>query len=325
MATRPQLPQEPLDIIDPGFDKDGVYWRSAQASNCSLINKEIRMQGGRAGVISDMTPVFMSPIMSDVFISVAKGNKATTMWGVRRHMLRNPITTRVRVVDLTRPDAPTTNMKEHAIYDEIESGEAIYDGCSGKNIPAQLLQIRLAGNRSDPKWSNPRNIVVTNIHGEEVGQLRGAGRAAFAVSIKDSGPNGIVELHNPFLKTVQQSNVAKRSDGTWADSFAAVCIEYCKSFTWTGGYVGYKNPKMVSVQLFDFANKSSRQTGPEEIVIDGVTFDHNNGICLRLDDTTKKVDIRNCTGSGEITIFKMAADGAYRVFKKVPLAQGFTL
>ena len=324
MAQRPQLPLEPLTQINPGFDKDGVYWRSSQAANCSLVGAQVNMQGGRAGVISDMTPVFISPIMSDVLIQVAKGNLMTTMWGVRRHMLRNPVTTRVRVVDLTRPDAATTNMKEHAIYDEIESGEAIYEGCSGKNIPAQLLQIRLAGNRNDPKWANQRRIVVNDIHGDEVGQLRGAGRAAFAVSIKDSGPNGEVVLNNPFLRTIQQTQVSKRSDGTWADSFAAVCIEYCKSFTWTGGYVGYKNPKMVAVQLFDYANKSNKQTGPEEIVIDGVEFDRGNGITLRLDDTTRKVDIRNCTGNGIITVFKMAADGIYRVWKQVPLSQGFT-
>jgi hypothetical protein len=324
MITRPQLPQEPLVILTAQTDRDGVYWKSAQASNCSLTNTQIIMSGGRAGVISDMSPVFTNPILRDVLITVNKGDKAITMWGVRRHMLRNPVTTRVRVVDTTRPDAPTTNMKEHAIYDEIESGIAVYESCSGKNIPAQLLQIRLAGNRSDPKWTNARQIIVNSIHGDEVGQLRGAGRAAFAVSIKDSGPNGIVELRDPFLRTIQQTNVAKRSDGTWADSFAAVCIEYCKSLTWTGGYIGYKNPKMTSVQLFDFANKSNKQTGPEEISIDGVTFDHNNGICLRLDDTTKKVDIRNCTGSGEITIFKMATDGVYRVWKKVPLSQGFT-
>ena len=324
MATRPQLPQEPLAVINAQPDRDGVYWKSAQAANCSLTNTQINMIGGRAGVISDMTPVFINPVLRDVMISVAKGTNMTTMWGVRRHMLRNPTTTRVRVVDLTRPDAPTTNMKEHAIYDEIESGEAIYEGCSGKNIPAQLLQIRLAGNRNDPKWANQRRIVVTDIHGEEVGQLRGAGRAAFAVSIKDSGPNGEVILRDPFLKTVQQTQVSKRSDGTWADSFAAVCVEYCKSFTWTGGYVNYKNPKMITVQLFDYANKAKGRTGPEEIVIDGVTFDQGNGICLRLDDTTRKVDIRNCTGNGIITVFKMAADGIYRVWKQVPLAQGFT-
>jgi hypothetical protein len=54
-------------------------------------------------------------------------------------------------------------MKEHAIYDEIESGEAhCMKVAPATNIPAQLLQIRLAGNRSDPKWAKtPRHIVVT--------------------------------------------------------------------------------------------------------------------------------------------------------------------
>lgn len=324
MATRPKLPQEPLTVITAPVDRDGVYWRSSQAANCSLTSTHIQLSGGRAGLISDMTPVFINPVMQDVLVTVSKGSAMTTMWGVRRHMLRSPKTTRVRVVDKTRPGS-VTFMKEHAIYDEIESGEAIYDGCSGLNIPAQLLQIRLAGNRNDPKWSNQRRIVVTDIHGEEVGQTRGAGRAAFAVSIKDSGPNAEVVLTDPFLKTVQQSQVAKRSDGTWADSFAAVCIEYCKSFTWTGGYVCYNNPKMIPVQLFDFANKAQGQTGPEEITIDGVTFDRGNGICLRIDSTTRKVDIRNCTGTGDITIFKLSADGIYRVWKKVPVAQGFVL
>lgn len=325
MATRPQLPQEPLAIIDAAVDRDGVYWKSAQAANCSIQSTHIEMHGGRAGLISDMSPVFTNPVMQDVLITVDKGDKMTTMWGVRRHMLRSPKTTRVRVVDKTRPGSGVTYMKEHAIYDEIESGEALYEGCSGKNIPAQLLQIRLAGNRSDPKWANQRKIIVNNIHGEEIGQARGLARAAFAVSIKDSGPNGEVVITDPYLKTVQQSQVSKRSDGTWADSFAAVCVEYCKSLTWTGGYICYKNPKMTAVQLFDFANKSDKQTGPEEIVIDGVTFDENNGIALRLDGTTKKVDIRNCIGTGSITIYKMAADGIYRVWKKVPISQGYVM
>lgn len=329
MATRPQLPQEPLVVLNASTDRDGIYWKAAQASTgCSLTKTHIIMNGGRAGVISDMSPPFSGTLLQDVLISVGKGDQMTTMWGVRRHQLVNPRTIRVRVVDRTRANqyeaSGITFMKEHAIYDEIHSGEALYEGCSGENIPAQLLQIRLAGNRSDPKWTNPRHIVVTDIHGNEIGQKRGLARAAFAVSIKDSGPAGIVEIKDPFLRTVQQTQVAKRSDGTWADSFAAVCIEYCKSLKWTGGYIGYKNPKMTAVQLFDFANKSSRQTGPEEIMIDGVTFDHNNGICLRLDDSTTKVDIRNCVGSGDITIFKMGADAVYRVWKKVPLAQGFT-
>ena len=328
MPLRPILPQEPLVVMNAATDRDGIYWKGAQPNNCFLSNAHIIMNGGRAGLISDMSPVFTNPILRDVLITVKKGDKMTTMWGVRRHQLRNPQTIRVRVVDTTRPalfaTSGITYMKEHAIYDEIESGEALYEGCSGDNIPAQLLQIRLAGNRSDPKWANPRHIVVTDIHGNEIGQKRGLARAAFAVSIKDSGPNGSVELKDPFLKTVQQTQVAKRSDGTWADSFAAVCIEYCKSLNWTGGYIGYKNPKMIAVQLFDFANKGAGQTGPEEIVIDGLTLDHNNGITLRLDNTTKKVDIRNCVGTGDITIFKMASDGVYRVWKKVPVAQGFT-
>jgi hypothetical protein len=105
-------------------------------------------------------------------------------------------------------------------------------------------------------------LLLPDIHGNEIGQRERFSESSLAVSIKDSGPNGTVEIVDPYLKTVQQTNVAKRSDGTWADSFAAVCIEYCKSLNWTGGYVGYKNPKMTAVQLFDFANKAAGQAGP---------------------------------------------------------------
>jgi hypothetical protein len=324
MTNRPELPIDPLAVLVAQVDRDGVYWRSStDTRGAVLASTHLQMYGGRAGIITDMSPPFYDQVLSDVLITVMKGDKSVTMWGVRRHQLINPRCIRVRVVDSTRPGNPT-NMKEHAIYDEIHSGEAIYEGCSGKNIPAQLLQIRLAGNRGDPKWSFPRKIVVNNIHGEEIGQLRGAGRAAFAVSIKDSGPEGVVEMFSPYLRTVQQSQVAKRSDGTWADSFAAVCIEYCKSFTWRHGYIGYKNPKMDSVQLFDYANKSRSRTGPEQILIEGVHFDYGNSISLRLDDTTTKVDIRNCTGSGEIKIYKIGADGIYRISSRLPIAGGFS-
>jgi hypothetical protein len=321
--SNPTLPHDPLADVRAEVDRDGFYLKSSnQTKDISITGIRLGLRGGRAGVINDMNVPYSGMLMQDVHIDVFAGEKSRTMWGVRRHNLISPTTTRVRVLDHTRPGASKTNMMEHAFYDEIHSGEARYVDCSGKNIPAQLLQIRLAGNRSDPKWSYQRRIVIERLHGREVGQERGAGRAAFALSVKDCGPNGQVHLSDLDLECTRQQRVAKRSDGTWADSFAAVCVEYCNELLWQGGRVAYKNPRTEAVQLFDFANKGPRQTGPESIRVSGVRFEHGNGIALRVDDTTRRVDIEDCVGSGLITVYRRAADGVYRVSSRHPISQG---
>ena len=316
-------PKDPLLVTEAAVDRDGIYITSAYAGGFAVSQRAIRMHGGRAGIITDMNPDFEAQTISDVLLTIDKGDKSKTLWGVRRHRLVSPTTMRVRVVDKTRPGSPSSFMGEHAFYDEIASGEALYEDCSCLNIPAQALQIRLTGNRNDPKWKNPRRIIVRNFVGEEVGQARGAGRAAFAISIKDAGPEGEVEIFNPQLETVQQRAVAKRSDGTIADSFAGLCVEYCKTLKVSGGYINFKNPKMHAVQLYDFGNKAAGRTGPEEIDFQGVTLGSGNHITVRLDDTTRKVNIEGCSGDGEIVVYKRAADGTYRPNIRRPITQGY--
>jgi hypothetical protein len=310
--------------LDATIDRDGIYAKAASGTdNLRHEGTTINLRGGRSGIIGDMNVPYKNWVIKDVLINVQRGANSITKWGIRRHNLVDPRTERVRVVDFTRPNNANL-MMEHAIYDEVASGMAIYSLCSAANIPAQFIQIRLAGNRQDPKWKNERTILISDCTAEEIGQLRGAGRAAFAVSVKDSGPNATVSIDNLQLQTIRQSNVAKRSDGTYADSFAAVCIEYCHSFHWEGGFINYKNPRTDAVQLFDFANKAEGQTGPENIHISNVTFGPANHIALRLDKTTKSVSISNCQGDGDIKIYKQGADNIYRISSRTPISQGFS-
>lgn len=323
MATRPTLPQGPLSVLTAAVDRDGIYVRSATPDFFALNKAELKLRGGRAGIITDMSPDFRAMVLRDVLIKVGKGDKSTTLWGVRRHRLVNPVTERVRVVDMTRPGAPT-NMREHAIYDEIASGVAVYRDCSGLNVPAQLLQIRLANNRADIKWKNERDIRILNLHGEEIGQERGAGRAAFALSVKDQGPNADVLVSGLFLRTVKQKDVAKKSDGTWADSFGGVCIEYCRSLVIDDAYIAYKNPKLDAIQLFNYADKSTTRTGPEDILITNTHIDLAGNISLRIDASLRKVRIAGCSGNGKIKIYKRDAAGIWRVTQNVPISQGYS-
>lgn len=314
-------------IIDAPVAKDGLYLR-ATPNTFSVVDTTINMHGGRAGIITDMEPqpAYLAPVMRNVVVNVRDGQGHQTLWGIRRHKLRSPTCENVEVYDHTPEGATiqTTWMKEHAIYDEIESGDAVYRNCGAGNIPAQFIQIRLAGNRKDPMWPNRRAILIDSCSGSEIGQLRGAGRAGFAISIKDSGPEGEVVIANTGLATISQRAVKKKSDGTMADSFGAICVEYAKSCLIEDCYINYRNPANHTIQLYDFANKAKGKTGPEDIVVRNCELAAGgNNIALRIENTTKRVLIEGCSGPGQIIVYKMNASGVYNVARRYPMSEGF--
>lgn len=313
-------------VIDAPVAKDGLYLR-ATPNTFSVVDTTINMHGGRAGIITDMEPqpAYLSPVMRNVVINILDGQGHQTLWGVRRHKLRSPVCEHVWVYDKTPEGATlqTTWMKEHAFYDEIESGDATYRRCYAENIPAQFIQVRLAGNRKDPMWANKRGIVIEDCWAYEVGQLRGAGRAGFAISVKDSGPEGEVLIADTVLETVKQRAVKKTSSGVMADSFGAICVEYAKSCIIERCEINYRNPANHAVQLYDFANKAKGKTGPQEIVVQDCDLAPGNNIALRIDATTKRVEVAGCKGQGQIIVYKMNASGIYGVARRIPIATGF--
>ena len=313
-------------VIDAPVAKDGLYLR-ATPNTFSVVDTTINMHGGRAGIITDMEPqpAYLAPVMRSVEINVMDGHGHQTLWGIRRHKLRSPLCESIEVTDYTPAEATlqTTWMKEHAFYDEIESGDAVYRNRRAFNIPAQFIQIRLAGNRKDVMWPNRRAILIEKCEGWEVGQLRGAGRAGFAISVKDSGPEGEVVIAGTALETINQRAVKKTSGGVMADSFGAICVEYAKTCLIERCEINYRNPANHAIQLYDFANKAKGKTGPEEIVVQDCTLAPGNNIALRIEASTKRVEVAGCKGQGQIIVYKMNASGIYGVARRIPIASGF--
>lgn len=313
-------------IIDAPVAKDGLYLR-ATPNTFTVVDTTINMHGGRAGIITDMEPqpAYLSPVIRNVVINILDGQGHQTLWAIRRHKQRSPLIENVEVIDHTPEGATlqTTWMKEHAGYDEIESGDAVYRRFIARNIPAQHIQTRLAGNRKDVMWPNKRAIIIESCEGYEIGQLRGAGRAGFAISVKDSGPEGEVLITDTVLETVKQRAVKKTSGGVMADSFGAICVEYAKSCVIERCEINYRNPANHAIQLYDFANKAKGKTGPQEIVVQDCTLAPGNNIALRIEATTKRVEVAGCKGQGQIIVYKMNASGIYGVARRIPIASGF--
>jgi hypothetical protein len=78
------------------------------------------------------------------------------------------------------------------------------------------------------------------------------------------------------------------------------------------------------VQLYDFARKDPARTGPEEIEHLDYVYGSGNGIAVRIDATTRGINIQRCEGSGTISVYKLYSDGVYRVARRPRLEQGFS-
>lgn len=274
----------------------------------------------RAGVIHDVDAMHAGGSMRDLLLDCPVHPNGAH-WGGRCYGLSESASGEPFLVE--RVVAKGFDL-EHGFYNAHALGAVIYRDCAALDCGAQGLQVRLTGNRQDPRWANSRSIVVERFLVLECGRKSGAGRAGFGISIKDQGPNTSVYLRDVFVRTEKQSKVAKRSDGTWADSFGGLCVEFCAQLEVHGGYVGMRNPDRPAVQLFDYANKGATSTGPKRIEIHGLEVDFAGDIAVREGDGESCV-IADCKGAGAILVQRRGTDGKWRTHHSVPIAEGLTL
>lgn len=336
VTIRPQKPVPPLSLLTAKVDRDGIYLPAATSHNTTIEGRKIQMRGGRAAAINDDAARGVNGRLAlrNILVKAGEGATEITKWFLRIYLDELDAGAdpdelvleilNVRGEDPTGPDDALTLLMEHHFYSSYGKGRHRIEGLSGRNINAQLAQFRHTKNRADPKWRDERTVEFLRTHGKEVGRRKGKGRAAFALSLKDAGPKSDFDVRDTFLETIEQTAVAKRSDGTQADSFGAICVEYCRYLLLQDGYVNFKNPRGHAVQLYDFANKASGQTGPEEIEHLDYTYGHGNGIAVRVDATTRGINIQRCAGSGTISVYKLYSDGVYRVARKPRIEQGFS-
>jgi hypothetical protein len=229
-------------------------------------------------------------------------------WGVRRYKVQG-IRRRLWVSGV---------WKEHAIYESPYIGDLVYADCYLEDCGAQAIQVRHTDNRADPLWNERRRIVLNKVRAAECGQARGVGRAGFSISIKDMGPKSSVEFRDLRVRTINQNAVVVKNNKQF-DSFGGVCVEYCKSFGWQGGYVGMRNPDRQPVQLFDFGRGDNATAGPEHIVINGAHIDYGGNILVC--KGAKTVDIRRCKGDGRIQVMEWNGTKWVAV-EFIPIANG---
>lgn len=336
VTIRPQMPVRPLTLLTAKVDGDGIYLPAKSSHNSTIQGRKIVMRGGRAGIINDDAAPGANGrlVLRNILVKAGRGANEITKWFLRIYLDRldegeDPEALvleilNVRGEDPTDPNDPLTLLKEHLFYSSYGKGRHRIEGLTGRNINAQLAQFRHTKNRADPKWHDERTVEFLRTHGKEVGRRKGIGRAGFAMSLKDAGPKSDFDVRDTFLETIEQTAVAVRSDGTTADSFGAICVEYCRHLLLQDGYVNFKNPRGHAVQLYDFANKGPKQTGPEELEHLDYTYGSGNGIAVRIDGTTRGINIQRCAGSGTISVYKLYSDGVYRIARRPRLEQGFS-
>lgn len=304
--------------------RDGIY-QSGAAVGVAVRNVRIELADGlapngkpvfaRAGIITDMDSPHRGYVVADSIIRALGDNHSD--WGIRRHRLLGPcLTSNVHVRNIGRGDG-------HAIYDELHAGRHEYLDLELVNCAANALQFRLKDNRSDPRWQDSREVLVEGLQAVECGQLRGAGRAGFALSIKDMGPNTSVVVRRALVRSVRQRRVAKRSDGTFADSFGGVCVEYCASLEMSDCLVDYFNPYSDAVQLFDYSNKAAKCTGPAQFTLRRVEVARGRNINIREGDGLGPHRIEDCKGTGHIQVFTYTG-GTWRKTRSLPITGGYS-
>lgn len=207
---------------------------------------------------------------------------------------------------------------EHGFYGSARGDLTIEDAWF-EQCGAQAVQVRHTLNRADPDWALPRVIRLERVTAIECGQPKGAGRAGFGISIKDQGPLSDVFLRTLFVRTIEQTDVRQSFD-----SFGGVCVEYCRTLDWRGGWVEMKNPDRPSIQLYDYARQQPRHTGPENIRMRGVHVRLGGNIAVRLGDG-ETIEISQCSGTGRILVYVWdAASGKWKLdnSQSRPITQG---
>jgi hypothetical protein len=331
-VLRAELPTPYVDAV--GAPNAPVFFVTDSRPFFNIHDTKAVLRGGRAVLITDMDSEHPQHELRNCLFTVRQGfpwpsgpnagKIAVADWVIRNYRLTDFTLDTVRCVDTTRVGEPTKLKDGHAWYFSACRGVIRAEKFSAKNIPANMIQHRLSGNRADPDWANFKSFEFIDVHGEEIGQARGAGRAAFALSFKDMGPNAMLELVRPFVRTVKQSRVEKRSDGTWADSFGGILVEYCKAFTLYGDGVGaviLKNPGRPALQCFDYANKAKTKTGPEEITVYNYHFEAGD-VVIRLEDSLRSAKVLGCSGPGNIKLYRHNGT-SWRLDHTTPIKGGF--
>mgnify|MGYP000721070642 CR=1 FL=1 len=333
VAQRPVLPNTTYKVKAP-YRKDGHYFQVAGGTNdIRLAGEELFMQGGRAGTITDEPPALYDRFEKvDCLTRMGPSDqplnwKYSSLWVDRIHGLKDSKFVRVRGVDLTPPDDPTLSYnKEHDKYLEHAEGELLLEDCSSLNMAAQALQIRLKYNAADYRWARPRHLIINRYNAQECGQKRGAGRAGFSISLKDYGPNGEIDAYDLFIRTVKQRQVSYKTINkqvVWYDSFGGLCVEFAKRVNLQRGYIEMKNPNRHGVQFFNDLSGLTNPTGcaPLDLTVHDYEFANGLHCAVRIERDTQKIDIRRCKGNGLLKVFRMGADGVYRM-TSVPITQG---
>jgi hypothetical protein len=304
----PRLPKN-LNVIN-----SNIVIPNGPQHSYTLENTHVKYQGYWAAVI-DYNHPHTRDVMRDMRIECLPPSSPTdsntmSKWGVRRYKITG-IRERLWISGV---------WKEHCIYESPGDGNLVYRDLYLEDAGAQALQIRHTGNRNDPMWNVARKITIEDVRSAECGLERGAGRAGFSISVKDMGPLSDVVIRDLAVRTINQTAVKIYNNNVY-DSFGAVCVEFCNSLDWRGGYVAMKNPDRTPVQLFDYSRKSARDTGPKHIKIRGVHMDLGNNISVR--KCGESIDIKQCTGSGNILVYNWnGSDWKLSPTESRPIVQG---
>lgn len=290
----------------------GIKLINAPTDGHKIERVSVTYRGYWAAVV-DYNHPSINDVMRDVTItclppSPLDDTNQQSKWGVRRYKVQG-IRRRVHVRGV---------WKEHAFYESPYIGELVYADCFLEDCGAQAIQVRHTQNRADPLWHERRTIRLNKVRASECGQARGVGRAGFSISIKDMGPKSHVEFRDLRVRTINQDAVVVKN-GQARDSFGGVCVEYCKSLVWEGGYVGMRNPDRQPIQLFDFGRGDNATAGPENITIHDLHLDYGGNLLVC--KGAKTVDIRNCTGDGRIQVMEWNGTKWVAV-QYIPIANG---
>lgn len=234
-------------------------------------------------------------------------------WGVRRYKVTGS-RKRVVVRNIT---------KEHAFYESPGEGTLLYEDCAGINIGAQFIQIRHTGNRTDPMWNLNRLVHIRNCQAREVGLASGAGRAGFAVSVKDMGPHSDVVIQGVWIRTIKQTAV-KVYNGVTYNSFGAICVEYCRSLLLENFHIEMRPPSdRDAIQLYDYKTAPT-MNGPDKIVVRRGEILRGGNMSVRVGDGSS-IDIGKIQGDGWIKVHEKDHAGVWRHSKAQSkrLTEGF--
>lgn len=210
---------------------------------------------------------------------------------------------------------------EHGQY-TCPRGSITWKDCFYEDCGAQGIQIRHNQNRADPEWTRPRLLTMTDLTTLECGQVRGAGRAGFSVSVKDMGPETDVTMSHIAVRTIKQRNVRK-SGSLIYHSFGGICVEYCRNLTISDSWVELLQPDRPAIQLYDFSRKQPTKTGPENIDVTRTHVANGAHIAVRKGDG-KRINIQNCTGTGKILVYNWSGtDWKLSQADSRPITAGF--